>query len=114
MSGTTFGALIRFGALRSPNRTAVKLRGGRAVSYAELDDRTDRLANALLAQGLNPGDRVAVWMEDGVEYVELYVAVAKAGLVMVPINARLHPAEATYHLTDSGARAIVWTAGLTG
>jgi fatty-acyl-CoA synthase len=114
MSGTTFGGLIRFGALRSPNRTAVKLRGGRAVSYAELDDRTDRLANALLAQRLNPGDRVAAWMEDSVEYVELYVAVAKAGLVMVPINARLHPAEAAYHLTDSGARAIVWTAGLTG
>lgn len=114
MSATTFGALIGFGARRSPTRTAVKLRGGRAVSYAELDDRTDRLANALLAQGLEPGDRVAAWMEDCVEYIELYVAVAKAGLVIVPINARLQPSEATYHLTDSGARAIVWTAGLTG
>jgi acyl-CoA synthetase (AMP-forming)/AMP-acid ligase II len=87
--------------------------GGRSVSYAELDDRTDRLANALLAQGLEPGDRVAAWMEDRVEYVELYVAVAKAGLVMAPINGRLQPAEATYQLTDSGARALVWTAGLT-
>jgi acyl-CoA synthetase (AMP-forming)/AMP-acid ligase II len=111
---TTFGALIRLGARRSPTLTAIKQRGGRVVSYAELDDRTDRLANALLASGLDPGDRVAAWMEDIVEYVELYVAVAKAGLVIVPINARLTPAEATYHLADSSARAIVWSAGLTG
>jgi fatty-acyl-CoA synthase len=110
---TTFGALIRLGARRSPTLTAIKQRGGRVVSYAELDDRTDRLANALLASGLDPGDRVAAWMEDIVEYVELYVAVAKAGLVIVPINARLQPSEATYHLTDSGAKAIVWTEGLT-
>jgi fatty-acyl-CoA synthase len=111
---TTYGTLVRLGARRSPTLTAVKLLGGRTVSYAELDDRTDRLANALLAQGLDPGDRVAAWMEDGVEYVELYVAVAKAGLVIVPINSRLQPAEATYHLVDSGARAIVWTTGLAG
>lgn len=114
MSATTFGALVRLGALRSPTRVAVKLRGGRAVSYADLNDRTDRLANALLAQGLTLGDRVAAWMEDSVEYVELYIALAKAGLVIVPINARLQSSEATYHLTDSGAKAIVWTAGLTG
>ena len=84
---TTYGTLVRLGARRTPRLTAVKLLGGRTVSYAELDDRTDRLANALLAQGLEPGDRVAAWMEDVVEYVELYVAVAKAGLVIVPINA---------------------------
>ena len=114
MSGATFGTLVELGARRSPSLTAVKVLGGRAVSYSELHDRTDRLANALLALGLRTGDRVAAWMEDSVEYVELYVAVAKAGLVMVPINSRLQASEAAYHLTDSGARAIVWSAGLTG
>jgi acyl-CoA synthetase (AMP-forming)/AMP-acid ligase II len=108
----TLGELVRLGARRSPDRVAVKEREGREVSYAELDQRTNRLANALLGGGLMRGDRVAAWMEDRIEYVELYVAVAKAGLVMVPINARLQMAEAAFHLTDSQARALVWTPGV--
>ncbi|QEC46492.1 AMP-binding protein [Baekduia soli] len=108
----TFGELVTLGARRSPERIAAKERDGRTRSYAELDARTNRLAQALLGAGLVRGDRVAAWMEDRLEYIELYVAAAKAGLVMVPVNARLQPAEAAYHLTDSGARALVWTGGL--
>ncbi|MCW3028621.1 MAG: AMP-binding protein [Solirubrobacterales bacterium] len=106
------GTLVQLGAARSPARIAVRTPQGDARTYAQLDARTDRLANALLAKGLAPGDRVAAWMEDCVEYVELYLAVAKAGLVMVPINARLRSAEAAYPLKDSGARALFWTGGL--
>lgn len=89
------------------------MRGGRAVTYAELDRRTNQLANGLLGRGLESGDRVAAWMEDSLEYVELYLAVAKAGLVIVPINARFVADEAIHHILDSGARALVWTQGLT-
>ncbi|MCW3019229.1 MAG: AMP-binding protein, partial [Solirubrobacterales bacterium] len=94
MRGPTVGTLVQLGASRSPARTAVRMRDGRSLTYAQLDERSDRLANALRARGLLPGDRVGAWMEDCVEYVELYVAAAKAGVVMVPVNARLRPAEA--------------------
>jgi acyl-CoA synthetase (AMP-forming)/AMP-acid ligase II len=109
----TVGDLAELGAVRSPERVAVRMREGAEVTYAELDRRTNRLANALLASGLQPGDRVGAWMEDRVEYPILYIALAKAGLVVVPINARYRPAEAAYCLRDSGARALVWTEGLT-
>jgi acyl-CoA synthetase (AMP-forming)/AMP-acid ligase II len=109
----TIGTLVQLGAARSPTRIAVMTPQGNGLTYAQLDARSDRLANALLAKGLAPGDRVAAWMEDCIEYVELYMAVAKAGLVMVPINARLTAAEADYPLADSGARALFWTKGMS-
>lgn len=109
----TVGDLVALGAQRSPQRLAVTTRHDRSVTYDELDRRTNRLAHALLGQGLVSGDRVAAWMEDSVEYIELYIAAAKAGLVMVPVNARYRAGEAAHLLADSGARALVWTAGLT-
>jgi acyl-CoA synthetase (AMP-forming)/AMP-acid ligase II len=106
------GELLRVGARRAPDHVAIKLRDGPARTYAQLDARTDRLANALLGLGLEPGDRVAAWMEDCVEYLELYFAVAKAGLVLAPINARFKGAEARFQLEDAGARALFHTQGL--
>jgi acyl-CoA synthetase (AMP-forming)/AMP-acid ligase II len=100
------GDLVRLGAGRSPDRVAVKVREGREVTYAELDRSTDRLANALLGLGLAPGDRIGAWLGDCVEYIELYLAVAKAGLVMVPINSRLRAGEASHLLADSGAKVL--------
>ena len=110
----TVGALVQLGAMRTPDRIAVRMREGRSLTYAELDQRTDRLANALLGLGLSAGDRVGAWMDDCVEYVELYLALAKAGLVMVPVNARLRAAEAAHPLIDSEARALFWTTGIAG
>jgi acyl-CoA synthetase (AMP-forming)/AMP-acid ligase II len=104
--------LVTLGALRSPRRIAVKDRAGHALGYAELNRRCTRLAAALRARGLAPGDRVAAWLEDSVAYVELYLAVARAGLVLVPINARFRLAEAEHIMVDSGARALVWSDGV--
>jgi len=113
MTFTTVGDLVALGARRSPDRVALKMRDGDALTYLELDRRTNRLANALLAGGLAPGDRVGAWMEDRLAYPELYLALAKAGLVVVPINARYRPGEAAYCIEDSGTKALVWTEGLT-
>lgn len=114
MTITTVGDLVTLAAARSPERIALKNRhDGAAVTYGELERRTNRLANALLGEGLTPGDRVGAWMEDRFEYPELYIAVAKAGLVVVPINAQYRPAEAAHCLNDSGARALVWSDGLS-
>jgi fatty-acyl-CoA synthase len=103
------GDLATLGARRTPGRPAIVERDGRVVTYEQLDRRTNRLANSLRGRGLSPGARVAAWMDDSAEYVELYVAAAKAGLVMVPINARVRAREATHQLLDADPAALVVT-----
>jgi fatty-acyl-CoA synthase len=79
----------------------------RGLSYADWDARASRLANALLAQGLQPGDRVALLAYNCIEWLEIYVALARAGLVAVPINFRLVGPEVAYIVQHSEARAFV-------
>jgi acyl-CoA synthetase (AMP-forming)/AMP-acid ligase II len=100
------GSLIRDAARRfggAPCLTAE----GRTVSFVEFDQATDRVGNALLAGGLLPGDRVGVLLPNGIEGLVVYYALAKAGLVRVPLNHRETPAEWTYKLEDSGSRALL-------
>jgi acyl-CoA synthetase (AMP-forming)/AMP-acid ligase II len=81
--------------------------GDRVVGFAEFDELTDRLGTALLDRGLAPGDRVAVLMPNGIDGVVVYYALAKAGLVRVPLNARETPHELAYKIEDSQSRALV-------
>lgn len=76
------------------------------MSYGELHVRTNRLANAMLARGLQPGDRIAVLAENSHRFVEVCFACAKAGLVFTPLNYRLTLRELSFMLADSGARAL--------
>jgi acyl-CoA synthetase (AMP-forming)/AMP-acid ligase II len=102
------GTQVHIGAVRTPDKSAVELVSGARRTYAELDERTNRLAHALLAQNLDRGDRVALWLGNCLEYLDVYLACAKAGLVVVQINIRHKPAEARYQLEDSGARVLVF------
>ena len=61
----------------------------RELTFAQWHERASRLANGLLALGLAKGDRVALLAFNCVEWMEIYVALARAGLVAVPINFRL-------------------------
>ncbi len=79
----------------------------RAMTFAQWDERASRLANGLLGLGLVHGDRVAVLAYNCVEWLEIYVAVARAGLVAVPLNFRLMAPEIGYILEHSGARAVI-------
>lgn len=79
----------------------------RALSYAQWDERASRLANALLGLGLAKGDRVALLAYNAIEWLEIYVALARAGLVAVPINFRLVGPEIAYIVENSGARALI-------
>ncbi|BBZ15456.1 class I adenylate-forming enzyme family protein [Mycobacterium branderi] len=99
-------------ARRAPATPAIGLRGGRVLNYAQLDERTNRLANALIGAGLSPGDAIGAWMEDVPEYFELYLAVAKAGLVIVPVNARFKADEARYALERARISALFFTDGV--
>ena len=79
----------------------------RALTFAQWNERSNCLANALLGLGLVKGDRVALLAYNCIEWLELYVALAKAGLVAVPINFRLTPPEIEYIVANCEARAMV-------
>jgi long-chain acyl-CoA synthetase len=91
MSTTIAAALARTRRTVS-SRTALMC-GDRAITYAELADRCDRVAPALAALGLETGDRVAILAANCHRYVEAYMGVPAAGMVLLPLNTRLAPAE---------------------
>jgi acyl-CoA synthetase (AMP-forming)/AMP-acid ligase II len=103
--------LVRRAARRFGPKTAV-VSAGRSASFQDVDRRSDRLANAL--QGLCRGGpaRVAVLLPNQLEIVECDFAIAKAGMVRVPINTRLTQEEREYILADSGAEVVVYAAEL--
>ncbi|GAC1613247.1 MAG: fatty-acid--CoA ligase FadD5 [Candidatus Dormibacteraceae bacterium] len=84
----------------------------RSLTYRQWNQRACRLSNALLGLGLVTGDRVAVLAYNCVEWLEIYAATAKAGLVAVPVNFRLVAPEIRYILQDAGVRAVIVQAEL--
>ena len=80
---------------------------GGSINFAELDEQVGRIASALLANGLQPGDRVASWMGKTRLACLLPLAAARAGLVHVPINPVLRRTQAAHILADSGARLLI-------
>lgn len=91
-------------ARRQPGVPALRL-GGQVTSYAELDEHSARAAALLRAEGVRPGDRVALMLPNVPEFVILYYGVLRAGAIVVPMNPLLKTRETEYHLNDSGA---VW------
>ena len=79
----------------------------RALSFAQWHERASRLANGLLALGLVKGDRVALLAYNCIEWMEMYAALARAGLVAVPINFRLTAPEIAYIASHCEARAFI-------
>lgn len=79
----------------------------RAMTFRQWNARACRLANALLGLGLAKGDRVAVLAYNCVEWLEIYTATAKAGLVAVPVNFRLTAAEVGFVVGDAEAAAML-------
>lgn len=104
---------IYLGAARRYARRPAVVAGDRSLTYAELVERSVRLANALHGHGLVPGDRVAAMLEDRLESLEVHLAAAIGGLTLVPVNHRFVAREVDYLVADSGARAFVHTDGLT-
>jgi acyl-CoA synthetase (AMP-forming)/AMP-acid ligase II len=86
----------------------------REMSFALWDQRTSRLANALIGLGANPGDRVAVLAYNALEWLEIYAAAARAGVIAVPVNFRLTAPEMRHILEDCGARLMIVQDAFTG
>jgi acyl-CoA synthetase (AMP-forming)/AMP-acid ligase II len=100
------GQVLKVNAKKFPNTVAFK-DSERAFTYPETNKRVNRLAHSLISLGLNKGDKVAVLLENSIEIVEMYLATAKTGLVIVPINFRLIGPEVEYIVNNSDARAFV-------
>lgn len=101
-----FGQMLAVHARLSPDRIGARDLE-RAMSFATWNARACRLANALLGLGLTKGDRVAILAYNCVEWVEIYAATAKAGLVAVPINFRLIGKEVQFIVENSEASALI-------
>jgi len=76
-------------------------------NFAELLERTRRLAGALAARGIRRGDRVAVLDANSHRYLEAYYACAHAGAILLPLNSRLSPRELDHVLNEAGAKAML-------
>ncbi|WP_029433194.1 class I adenylate-forming enzyme family protein [Blastococcus sp. URHD0036] len=100
-------ALLLDVAARYPERPAVAELGGGSVTYAQLVERGRRVAAGLRGAGVGPGDRVALRIGNGLDWVLAYWGTHLAGGVVVPLNTRLAEAEAEYVLADCGAAYVV-------
>ncbi|MFF5706190.1 FadD3 family acyl-CoA ligase [Streptomyces sp. NPDC012794] len=109
----TVAALVRDAAERYANREAV-VDGRTRITYAELGTRVERAAAACLASGVEPGDRVAVWAPNGLEWIVSALGAVSAGAVLVPLNTRFKGAEAAYVLRRSRARLLFVTGTFLG
>ncbi len=81
--------------------------GETRLTYAETWSRCRRLAGGLQGLGLQFGDRVAIWSANSHQYLEVYMAVPAAGMVVVPLNTRHAEPELRYALEDSGTRVLI-------
>jgi acyl-CoA synthetase (AMP-forming)/AMP-acid ligase II len=102
----TVSEIVAAHARTSPLRIGAR-DSRRSLTFASWDDRATRLAKGLLASGLSKGDRVALLAYNCVEWMEIYVGLARAGLVAVPLNFRLMSQEIDYILGHSEARAMI-------
>lgn len=97
-------------SISSTSEAFVEFERSRRFTFVQLNQRSNRIANSLLEQGVKPGDRVATLLKNSIEFVESYYAIAKIGAVMVPVNWRLVANEIAYILGDSGAQTLIYDA----
>ena len=89
--------------------------GEEVVTYDDIVAQSRWLAKKLTEEmGVQPGERVAIWLKNCPEFVSVLFGILQSGAVVVPINNFLKPDEVAYILKDSGAKILVSDAGMTG
>jgi long-chain acyl-CoA synthetase len=94
-----FATFLAAHARTMGNRDALVC-GNRRLSFHDLDERTTRMASALRKRGVSVGDRVCIYLPNGIEFVEAFLATVKAGAIAVPINLPLSVPEVAHIVTD--------------
>ena len=100
------GDLLRRAARRFPDRTAVT-DGVRSITFTELERDANRFANYLVAHGLKPGDKISTICNNSIDLVKVLFGINRAGLVWVPINTVVSPADMDYVLGHAEVRFAV-------
>ena len=103
---TTLGDLPSLAAARWGSRKALKFKG-EWETFAEISARVDRAARGLIAAGVEPGDRVGVWLNNCPEWIHLLFAIARIGAIQVPINTRLRTADAGYIIGQAECGTLI-------
>ncbi len=98
--------MLRESSTANPDKPLIHL-GDLSFTYRQVDEISGRVASALLATGLQRGDKVAVQLPNIPQFLFTYFGILKAGLVMVPLNPLLMAPEVAYHLEDSDARLLI-------
>ncbi len=98
---------LRHRASTSPDRPALRS-GSEHLAFRDLDRRADRAARQLAARDVEPGTRVALLLRSGGSFAVLTHALTRLGAIMVPLNARLIPAELSWQLADSRASLLIY------
>ncbi len=110
MTWPSIPMMLRDAARSDPEGEAV-VTGTQRVTYAELERMAARAARALLASGIERGDRVALWAPNSLEWIVAALGITTAGAVLVPVNTRFKGAEAAYILERSRARVLFTVRG---
>src|SRR3954449_12049168 len=106
--GETIGESLERTGAQHPGREGLVVRHQEVrLTYAELNEQVDRLARALIAAGLEPGDRLGIWAPNCVEWVLVQFASAKAGVILVNVNPAYRTSELEYALDQSGCRMLI-------
>ena len=100
-----FASYLASHAASMPDKEALVC-GSRRVSFSELDRLSSSVASALQRTGVQPGDRIALYLPNCVEFAFAFFGIVKAGAIAVPINLRLAPPEIAFMLDDAKPRAV--------
>ena len=102
---TSMAGLIDRHVRERPEAVAIRF-NGRDTSFKALEDLSNRMANAMIAEGLEPGDRIAILAKNSDQYLAMVLASAKARVCAVTLNWRLAPSEIAYILEHSDAKLL--------
>lgn len=103
---TSIGQMLPVSAARYGTKTAL-ITETRELTFIEVEQLSNRLANSLVDMGISKGDRVTLFGANCWEWIVAYYGIMKTGAVVNPINSMLTPSEVQYILEDAGSRAII-------
>lgn len=104
----TIHSAFEIGLRRYPDNTIQVFEDGRRQTFAEMDNRSNRLSNGLMKLGLTRGDHIGILATNCPEYMEYYLSMSKAGFVCVPINAWLSPDRIMYIAQHSEIKVLIF------
>lgn len=105
---TTIGQLLQDKTEENPDKEAI-IFDDRRITYEELNEMAERLANYLMKRGIGRGDKVSIWLPNLPEWIVAWFAIPKIGAVVVPTDPWLKSGEIEYMFNDSDTKAVITT-----